>query len=118
MKFLTDTKGEYDEFIKNAMREYDSTVYTEAEFDLLRTTEHENILYLDKSFNILTFCTIIVMADHYKMCYSWCDGSRESIKAYAKGIDYVVARCNPLAFGVGAIKFNKIKRLLTWTDKP
>ena len=111
MEFYVDECGEYDNFIMDAMRAYDPAVYTDADFDIFKHIEHDNIIYFDKSFNILTFCTIIVTPEHYKMSYTWCNGTRESIRAYVKGIDYVLARYNPLAFGEGALKFNKIRRV-------
>jgi len=118
MIFHIDKIGAYDNFIKECMRKYDPTIYNDSDFKILKTLKHENVLYFNKDFDILTFCTIIITPEYNKMTYTWCLGNRESVKAYVKGIDYVLARYNPLMFGKGALKFNKIRRVTQWIDKP
>ena len=117
-EYKTDINGICDQFVIDRMREYDPITYTEEDFKIFKSSKHQTVLYFDENFNIVTFCVIMVLPDQYKMAYTWCKGTRESIRAYTKGIDYVVARYNPLVFGKGALKFNKIKRITKWIDKP
>ena len=96
-------------FIEEKMKAYDSEVYTEEEFDNFFKKPHKNIVFSSKSGEILAFACILVLTDGYKMCYTYT--SKRGKRAYAKGIDYMIARYSPMYFGEGALKFNKIRRL-------
>ena len=108
--YIVDSIKQHDDFICEKMQIYDPSVYTELDFDIYRRSNHDNILYLDANDKIITFCVIINDYSQHKMAYTWCNGSKVSIQAYAKGIDYVIAKYNQISFSSGALKFNKIKR--------
>ena len=107
--FVIDAEDKYAEFIMEKMHKIDPKVYDKNDFELYLNSKHENILYI-KNGNIIAFC-VILLEHPVKMAYSWSDKTVSGKKAYAKGIDYVIARHNALGFGAGALKLNKIRRL-------
>lgn len=103
------------DFVCAKMREIDEDIYNDTELDRFFNADNRMVVY-EENDNILAFCGIIVLPDGYKMCYTWC--SDKGKRAYAEGIDYMIARYNPMFFGDGALKLNKIKRITQWIDKP
>jgi len=79
------------EFIQDSMRAVDDITYTQEDFDTYFSNEHLNIVSKSKSGKILAFCCIIVVNDTKYMCYSWCDNSYQGIKAYSKGLKYIIS---------------------------
>jgi len=103
---------EYRPFIKERMEAVDSIVYNKEEFDLYFSSEHCNLVFKNEDDEILVFCCIIPLEEYTKMCYSWCKHSFTGKKAYAKAIDYMMENFSPIGFGPGALKLNKIRRLI------
>ena len=98
-------------FIEEKMRDFDSTVYTQEEFDIFFSLPHKVITYR-KEERLLAFCTLSIEKDLNKMCYTWCEKSKEGKQAYATGINYILENYSPIGFAKGASKFNKIKRMI------
>lgn len=97
-------------FIEDKMSAYDSSVYTQSEFDNFFQKPHKNVIFYNKNGEIDAFACILVYADGFKMCYTY--SSKTGKRTYVKGIDYMIENYSPLYFGEGALKFNKIRRLL------
>lgn len=97
------------ELIEDKMIEYDSTVYTEDDFDNYFSSEHINVVALHDGY-IVSFACLVKFDNGYKMCYTYTE--KHHAKAYARGIDVIVSNFSPIYFGSGALKFNKIKRML------
>lgn len=110
MNYYEAEDSEIRDFIEEKMSEYDSTIYTKEEFNAFFTQKHINIAIKDENNEYLAFACLVVLDKGFKMCYTY--SSRKGIRAYAKGIDYIIAKYTPLYFSNGALKFNKIRRLL------
>lgn len=113
--FIVDKNNNFDKFIIDKMKQLKKNEYTEDDFILYKLIKHENVLYYNNG-EFIAFCVIILDVIP-KMAYTWCDGTTKGKRAYAEGIDYVLARYNRLAFGVGALKVNKTRRILECADK-
>lgn len=109
MTYYVEIDDSIRPFIEEKMSNIDKLVYNTEEFNLFFGMEHKNIFAVSDDGRLLAFACIAVLHDGYKMCYTWCD--KEGKRAYANGIDYMIARYNPMMFGQGALKFNKIKRI-------
>jgi len=77
-------------FIEEKMKEVDNIIYTQEDFDAYFSNEHINIVNINKTDKIMAFCCIIVINSTKFMCYSWCDNSYKGIKAYSKGLKYII----------------------------
>lgn len=106
----TEVGDEYRGFIESKMHEIDPMIYNDDDFDLYFNNEHINVFAFNDKGRVLAFACLLVMDNGFKMCYTYAcaDGTR----AYAKGIDYVVARYSPVLLSHGALKLNKIQRML------
>lgn len=112
-RVIVDNDNKYDNFIMDKMREYDPTSYTDEDFKIYCNTPHTNMMYLDKDGNIIVFATILILDKINYMCYTWCSKTRDGIRGYIKGIDYMVKNYQPLKFNTAdSQKFNKIKRMV------
>jgi hypothetical protein len=100
-------------FIEEMMNKVDPDVYNQDEFNRFFNCSHKLLADIDAKGKIIAFCGIMVKDKSFKMCYTWCDSTREGIEAYGRGINYMINHYSPMEFGPGAIKINKIKRLLT-----
>lgn len=100
-------------FIEEKMNKVDPDVYSTKEFDRFFKCNHMLLADINDEGKIIAFCGIMVKEKSYKMCYTWCEKSREGIEAYGNGIEYMLVHYCPMEFGPGAVKINKIKRLLT-----
>jgi len=78
-------------FIEKKMKAVDSEAYTQEDFDTYFSNEHLNIVSKSKSGKILAFCCIIVVNNTKYMGYSWCDNSYQGVKAYSKGLKYIIS---------------------------
>jgi len=78
-------------FIEEKMKAVDSEAYTQKDFDTYFSNKHLNITSKSKSGEILAFCCIIVLNNTKYMGYSWCDNSYKGVKAYSKGLKYIIA---------------------------
>jgi len=96
------------------MQEYDASVYTDEDLETYFSLPHINVVATNEDGRVLAFACILVLEEGYKMCYTY--STKDGKKAYVKGIDYMVARYNPMYFGEGALKFNKIRRLFNDTE--
>ena len=76
--------------VEEKMNAVDSTIYTKNDFNAYFSSEHLNVVSRDKNGEILAFCCIIVLNNTKFMCYSWCDNSYKGIKAYSKGLKYII----------------------------
>ena len=97
-------------FIERVMSNYDGEVYHKDDFDTYFSLDHINCMAITDDGYILAFACIVVEENAYKMCYTY--SAEDGKRAYAEGIDYMVARYNPMFFGEGALKFNKIRKLI------
>ncbi len=110
MNYYEADDNEIREFVEEKMSEYNSSLYTKDEFNSFFTEKHINIAIKDENNEFLAFACLLVLDKGYKMCYTYT--SIKGKKAYTKGIDYILAKYTPMYFGEGALKFNKIRRLL------
>jgi len=78
-------------FIEEKMKAIDSETYTQKDFDTYFSNEHLNITSINKTDEIMAFCCIIVINNTKFMGYSWCDNSYQGVKAYSKGLKYIIA---------------------------
>jgi hypothetical protein len=99
-------------FIEEKMNQIDPNVYNTEEFNRFFNTNHMLLADINTKGKIIAFCGIIVKENSCKMCYSWCDNTREGVLAYGQGIEYMVKYYSPMEFGSGAMRINKIKRML------
>lgn len=99
-------------FIEDKMSLVDPGIYNAEEFDRFFSYKHKIIADIDAKGKIIAFCGIMVKDKSFKMCHTWSDGTRAGILAYSNGIDHMITHYNPMEFGQGALRFNKIKRLI------
>ncbi len=100
-------------FIEEKMIAYDSAIYTKEDFALFFANPHKNVVFYDKNGEILAFACITHYVNGYRMCYTY--SSNNGKRTYAKGIDYMVENYSPMYFSDGALKINKIRRLVNDT---
>lgn len=105
-----------DKYVKDLiiekMQQVDPVVYTDEELHSYFRIPHKNIVFIDETNTIISFCCIINFQEGFKMCYTWCEPNRAGMRAYVRGIDYMMLHYYPMAFGEGAVKLNKIKRMI------
>lgn len=104
------------DFIEDKMALIDATVYNKEEFDIFFSLPHRNFAVINNKGKITAFCTLKELEEGYQMCYTWCDGTRDGKRDYLHGIYYMIENFTPLSFASGAIKLNKIRRLLCQED--
>jgi len=78
-------------FIEAKMKAINSSVYTQEDFDAYFSNEHINVVSINKADEIMAFCCIMVINNTKFMGYSWCDNSYQGVKAYSKGLKYILA---------------------------
>jgi len=78
-------------FIEEKMNEIDNSIYTQEDFDAYFSNKHINLVNINKTDEIMAFCCIIVINNTKFMCYSWCNNSFQGIKAYSKGLKYIIS---------------------------
>lgn len=100
------------DFIEEKMSKVDPEVYTKKEFNIFFSSPHRIFSVVNKQGSIVAFCGIHVREKDNKMCYTWCSDTLEGKKAYARGLDYMLTNYSPISFAKGALKFNKIKRMM------
>jgi len=79
-------------FIEKNMRAIDSKIYNDDDFKAYFNREHINEVCVNDNNKILAFCCIMEIENKQFMCYSWCDGSYQGIKAYSKGMKYIFSK--------------------------
>lgn len=110
MIFLTLDES-YRPFIEQKMAELDSEVYNKRNFDLFYSLDNETVACIDKN-EVIAFCGLASIDGVFKVCHTWCEKSKRGREAYAKGIDMIINSFQPLGFAGGALKLNKIRRII------
>ena len=78
-------------FIEEKMRAIDGETYTQEDFDTYFSNKHLNVVSKAENGEIMAFCCIIGLNNTKFMGYSWCDNSYQGIKAYSKGLKYIIS---------------------------
>jgi hypothetical protein len=117
--YLIDSNGVYDDFVIREMRKIDPETYGTSEFILYRHMDHDNVIYVSEEGEVIAFCVILVNRSFSQMnkrfpqiTYTWCDGTLSGKKAYLMGIDFLFERYGDILVGPGALKINKIRRIM------
>ena len=106
-----ETDDSIRDFIEEKMSEVDSKVYTKEDFNVYFTHKHINFTVLDDFNNIMAFCCIICLDNKRFMGYSWCDKTHQGIKAYSKGLQYVIKNYPDVLYDMDIIPKYIIKRI-------
>lgn len=77
-----------DYFIKDKMKEVDSSKYTDLDFYIYSSMPHCSFLGLNDNGEILAFFTAYKIKGVYDCVYTWCEKSIRGKRAYIKMLRY------------------------------